>query len=206
MEGKDLDRRLKIGLSLLAIGLVLFSISIIALVVAHPSALIATTLIVVSTTPGFILTILGMAMTISAIGPGKRGALSIGIGAAICAIVVPVILTQVAWLDIAVILSVISLLFVVPLFIIPGIIVLKYQKIGGATGYLCVLLAASMMWTLVASAWVYVNVSAPYDFRTALYDALLYLLVLGFFAGFWTTFFIWAYMDMYRPRHRPKQQ
>jgi hypothetical protein len=172
---------LKIGLSLLIIGLVLFGLSSIAVVVGQSSAFVPLILI------GFFLALfVGLPSTLLALSPARRGIASIGIGIAICAISVSVIFTQVAWLDIAVILSSISSLFVSSLFIIPGIILIKYQRLGRIRSIACALLALTMMWTLILLLGLSVAMNVT-DFRTYFYGALLPDLALGFVLGIITT-------------------
>jgi hypothetical protein len=96
-------------------------------------------------------------------------------------------------------LSLMSSLSAASLFIIPGIIVIKYQRLTTYHFIPCVLIAMTMMWTLIEMLWVATN--AP-DFSTAFYDALLPFLGLGFFLGLLTTGFAYGYSEAMRSRRR----
>lgn len=193
-----MHRGLRIGLSLLASGIFLFSMYYIIVAFVHPSGTSMATLVVVLVTPGFILTLLGVTSTLYAAGPRIRGLVSVSIGALICVIVLLVILTQVAWFDIAVILSLMSIIFATSLFIIPGIISLRYERFPAPISIICVWIASTIMCTLIELLWL--ATQAP-DFRTSFYVAFLPLLGLGIFLGLLTTGLAHWYYWILSSRH-----
>ena len=126
-------------------------------------------------------------------------------GIAISVAVVSRLLIEVTRLDIAIILSVISILLVSSLLLIPGIMKLTHRRISARVAVVCGLTGATMMWTLVGLGATAVAMKTP-DLGTFFYDAFPYLLALGLFGGLLTTCFGYAQYDMSKRPERKSSQ
>jgi hypothetical protein len=185
-----MDQKLKIGLSLLAIGIAALSATFIALAGRTFSAGTAGLLGILMAF-GFIAFFSGVYISLTASGPVSRGVFSIVVGILFYPIVLLGVYSNIVWPDIALALSFMGLAFLTSAFIVPGAVTIVYHRFSAGWAIACVLIAMTMLWTLILSTAVPYALKVS-DFRAYFYAGLVPNLLIGFFAGLISTGFVFA--------------